>query len=140
MKNIKNIGLGILLGTIALFLVIAFTQTGTALGSVQDGQGYMATSTSADSGSGASLIRTGQGMLGSVVITFGSTAPLKVYNATTTNILARTGNTSTSSITIANFPTTATAGTYTFDVQFTTGLLIETTSAVGIASSTITYK
>lgn len=105
---------------------------------------YMATSTAASTLLGATisndiLIKTGQGALGSVVITGANTGIFSFYDATTTDVSKRTNNIATSSILIASFPASVAAGTYTFDVQYTNGLLLELTSG-NIATSTITYR
>lgn len=107
-------------------------------GSVTQSNEYHATTTDANFGTLPKLIQTGTGALGSVIIE-GATegANLKIYDATTSNITLR-GNTSTSSIQIANFITTSLGGTYTFDIILQYGLLIEAGS--GIASTSITYR
>lgn len=114
-----------------------------AEGSVAVGNDYQATST--DTGWTAGIAKQVKpcttrcpGSLGTVLITFSSTlGSLKIYDATTTNIALRTGNTPTSTITIASFPT-LTAGAYPFDVDIKNGLMVEVGGL--IASSTITYR
>ncbi len=139
----KNIIAVAILLTVVGFLTIA-KQPQMALGSIRSGDEYMATSTASNTMYGATitgdaLIRTGYGSLGSVIITGSGTGIWSIYNATTTNVLARTGNIATSSILLASFPASAAAGTYTFDVTYTDGLLIELVSGV-MSTSTITYR
>lgn len=114
------------------------------LGSVNQANEYLATSTAASTVYGATitgdtLIKTGQGALGSVVITGANTGVINFYNATTTNVSARTGNTATSTILLASIPASAAAGTYTFDVFYTTGLYVDIESG-NMPTTTITYR
>jgi len=112
-------------------------------GSVSQANEYMATSTAANAVYGAlttdKLLKTGQGALGSVVITGANTGIMNFYNATTSNVLARTNNIATSTILMASIPASAAAGTYTFDVAFTTGLLLELESG-NMATATVTFR
>src|SRR3990167_2507018 len=103
--NYKNIlAVAILVAVVGIFSVLQ--QPREALGSVFSGQEYVATTTASNSMYGATitgdrLIKTGYGALGSVVITGAATGIINIYNATTSNILARTGNVATSSILLA---------------------------------------
>lgn len=110
--------------------------------SVPFGNSYHATSTAVGANASVvvpALLVTGGGDLGSVVITGANTGPVFLYDATTTNINLRTGNTSTSTITVAAFPASTAAGTYTFDRQFYTGLIYD--SPAGLQpTTTITYR
>lgn len=78
------------------------------------------------------------GVLGSVVITKSGTSPLTIYDATTTNITLR-GNTATTSLILVDFPSDPGQGTFTFDVEFKRGLLIDY-SSTNVSTSTITYR
>lgn len=113
-------------------------------GSVIQGNEYQSTSTAASTLFGAqnaqtSLLKTGQGSLAQVVITGANTGVLNFYNATTTDINKRTGNTATSSILIASFPASTVAGTYTFDAVFTTGLVYDVYSG-NVPTTTIMWR
>ena len=115
-----------------------------SLGSISDDQGYNATSTAGNVVFGATitgdkLVKTGYGQLGSVVVTGANTGIVNFYNATTSNVLARTGNPATSTILLASLPASAAAATYTFDVSFTTGLLVELEAGT-MPTTTITYR
>lgn len=128
----------------SLFIISSFSYTAPALGSVAVTNEYFATSTAANGGHGATitgtqLIRTGGGALGSVIITGAAAGAINIYDATTTNILNRTGNKATSTILIASFPPSTVAGTYTFDTWFTTGLLVELYGGT-MPTTTITYR
>jgi len=141
--NYKNI-LAVAFLLLAVTIAMVLQQPREAFGSIRVGDEYMATSTAANNLYGAtitgdSLIKTGQGALGSVVITGANTGIINFYNATTSNVLARTGQPATSTILIASFPASAAAGTYTFDVTYTTGLLVELESGL-MATSTITFR
>ena len=140
-KNILAVA-GLLFAVTIAMLVLQ--QPREAFGSIRIGDEYTATSTASNTMYGATitgdrLIKTGTGELGSVVITGAGTGIWNLYNATTSNVLARTGQPATSTILIASFPASAAAGTYTFDVTYTTGLLVELESGV-ISTSTITYR
>lgn len=85
---------------------------------------------------GLKIIKTSSGILGSVVVSGATTATvLTFYDATTTGAHANHATT-----TIAKINTSTVAGTYTFDVAFGRGLVVEFPSALGAASSTITFK
>jgi hypothetical protein len=118
-------------------LVTMVFKADTSMGSVQEGQEYQATTTNAAS-TAIRTIKTGQGALGSLVITGDNTGTITFYNATTSDVTKRTGQKATSSITIADFPASSPEGTYTFDASFADGLLVVTTGAP--ATSTITYR
>jgi len=142
--NYKNI-LAVAVLLIAVTLAMLVLQNPREAGaSIRSGDEYTATSTAANSLYGATitgdrLIKTGYGSLGSVIITGANTGVINFYNATTSNVLRRTGNTATSSILLASFPASVAAGTYTFDVTYTDGLLVELDSGV-MSTSTITYR
>jgi hypothetical protein len=102
------------------------------VGSVSFGGEYHSTSTSAGI-MNRYLIQSGQGTLGSVIVTkVGSVGTLTIYDATSSS----SGNIATT--TIASIPTNIAVGTYTFDVSFQNGLLIEGLATMG--SSTITFR
>ena len=82
------------------------------------------------------VISTGQGALGSVVITGAGTGVMNIYDATST-----VNNAQWATTTLASFPVSAAAGTYTFDAIYRKGLLVEIVGAsAGTATSTITYR
>ena len=86
------------------------------------------------------LVKNGPGSLDKVIITKASNAQINLYDATTTNVNLRTNNPATSTILLATFGDGVTSGSYDFNSRFTTGLIVEVVSSVGIASSTITWK
>ena len=105
---------------------------------------YQATSTAANTLFGATitgdrLIKTGQGSLGSIVITGANTGVVNFYNATTSDVLKRTGNKATSTILLVSLPASLVAGTYVFDVEFTDGLFLDYDSG-NMPTTTITYR
>ncbi len=121
---------------LSLFLVLTASPF-NAHGSVAQSNEYQATTTFALSTSVRTL-KTGFGSLAQVTITGDNTGLITIYNATTSDINARTGNKATSTLVIADFPASTPEGTYTFDAQFTDGLLVVTSGAP--ATSTITYR
>lgn len=130
---------------VGIFIGLFLTYGEKVEGSVTVGNEYYATSTASVSMFGSQtnltnrVLKTGYGSLGSVIITGANTGIINIYNATTTDITKRTGQTSTSSILIASIPASAPAGTYTFDAVFTTGLMIDLWSGTA-PTSTITYR
>lgn len=110
---------------------------GQALGSITQGNEYFSTTTrSAVSGvelTNLKVLKIGPGSLGSVVITGAGTGIINLYDATSTVTNAEWATTS-----LAVFPASAAAGTYTFDAVFSKGLLFEEVGSV--ASSTITWR
>jgi hypothetical protein len=145
MKNILSITTLIILIAV-LFVVVSDrkeVQPIEGLGSVARSGEYHATSTGASNVYGAftgdTLIQTGAGTLGSVVITGANTGVVNFYNATTSNVLARTGQRASSTLLMASIPASTVAGTYTFDVSYTDGLLLELESGLA-PTTTITYR
>lgn len=124
--------LGVFVGSLAY-------RSEPVLGSIVEGQEYNATTTGAfHAQSAETLLKTGTGALGQVTITGTGAGQVSIYNATTSNITKRTGNSATSSILLAEFNGNPTVGTYTFDARFTNGLLL----VVGAnrPTSTITWR
>ena len=78
------------------------------------------------------------GTLGSVHVLGYGTGELKIYDATTTNINLRSGNLSTSTIHLVDYPKGFGTTTNAFNLRFKRGLLIEYTT--GVATTTITYR
>lgn len=135
-KTIGTMIVIVLLLGVYLFGVV--NRESPTIGSIQDGQAYNSTTT--DQGWVDStrfrLIKTGDGTLGSVVITLSSATAFNLYDATTTVNGGIYGTT-----TLAKFGASATSGTYTFDVDFTKGLIVEfPTGQVTPASTTITWR
>lgn len=131
--KLKQIVITVLIAILAV-LGVDYS-AGGKLGSMPSGEAYNSTTTAAGMVN-YNLLKTGQGTFGSVVITGATTGLLRVYDATTTVATARTKAATT---TLAVFPASTAAGTYTFDVAFSQGLLIDYASA-GYATSTITWR
>ena len=138
----NKINTGLLYGAVTIailaFMYLLGSQTPSVHGSTIMGNNYNATTTFAASVPVINLIKTGQGSLNAVIITGKNTGLATFYNATTSDVNKRTGNKATSTIMLADFPTNAPEGTYTFDAQFTDGLLFVGSGA--IATSTITWR
>ncbi len=120
-------------------------RTPVANGSVARGGEYNATNTRSVIGvsmlNGQNLTSTATttpGTLGSVIIEGAAAGQINFYDATTTNVNLRATSMSTTSITVAVFPVSVAAGTYTLDVTFANGLLTELIGAT--PTSTITYR
>lgn len=105
--------------------------------SVAVGSDYYATTTYAADPNPERVLLSGNGTLGSVIITGANTGRTFLYNATTSNAAQRAPGDATSTILIAEFPASAAAGTYTFDVAVK-GLLLVSSGLE--ATSTITYR
>lgn len=127
----------ILVGAISvLYLVGAANKTEASVTRFAE---YTSTTTAASIiAAGDYTVFTGPGSLGSIVITGAAAGTISIYDATTTNINNRTGNTATSTILEASMPASAAVGVYTFDSLVSRGLVISLTGAV--ATSTITYR
>ena len=138
MKIIGTI-IGALL-TIAVFTVgfnMGKFEQKQPLGSVNTGNEYHAVYATA-LGTQTAVLSTGPATLGSIVITGANTGSLKVYNATTTDVTKRALATSSLEV-LAATPASLAAGTYTFDVVATKGLIYDW-SSTAIPTSTITWK
>ncbi len=136
------LGIGLVLALLGLYLLVGNPFQVKA--SVSEGSEYMSTSTAPSSVYGANTAQTqflkkGPGTFGSIIITGANTATINIYDATTTDVNKRTGNTASSTILIASIPASAVAGTYTFDARYFWGLTYAADSTA-IATATITYR
>lgn len=132
------ITLCILLTTFTIFTFTKNTQQPQSafFGSVPLGGEYHSTTTRTVAGialTSPTVLNTGPGALGSVVITGAGTGVINVYDGTTT-----TSHSDSATTTIATIPASAAAGTYTFDALYYKGLIIEIVGSA--ATSTITYR
>lgn len=84
------------------------------------------------------VLKTGAGVLDNVVVTLTSNAGLLLCNATTTGSQMGTVFSTTTQC-FSTFKTT-TVGTYDYNVAFSKGLIAISNTAVGMASTTITYR
>lgn len=135
-----------ILGGIGIFIAVLLgtlyrgvnknTEQFISIGSVM-GVPYKATTTH-DFGSvavgGSKVLKTGSGLLGSLVITNSTAGSLNFYDATTTVNGGVYGTT-----TLAKIGASLAAGSYIFDVAFSKGLIVEFQST-NVASGTITYQ
>ena len=103
------------------------------------GEPYNATTTPQGAVFVDSLIRTGQGTFGGLLVTLAGTNVYNIFDATTTNVNLRTGNKATSTIFMATIPASLAAGTYKFDTVFTDGLYLDFVSGT-TGSSTILWR
>lgn len=126
----------IVIGLLVISIGVFSPKEAPNLGSVSKSNEYQATTTYSKLGVptfgvNQTLISNNGGVLGSVIITGAVAGPIKIMNASST--------TDTASNTIAVFPNSTAAGTYTFDSIVTRGLIIETTSGL-LPTTTITYR
>ena len=139
MKNTLGfITSGLLSLAIIVALLYVFKPENDALASVQIANEYRATTTATFLGwtaGTAKVLNDVPGGLGSVVITGANTGTFELYDATTTNALLRTNQATT---TLATFPTNAAAGTYTFDIVYKYGLIVQFTT--NVPTTTITFR
>ncbi len=140
MKTLAVI-VAVLIGITGLYVANKVQTAG--VGSVLEGGESQATSTAANAVYGAftgdQLLKTGRGTLSAVIITGANTGVLNFYNATTSNVLLRTGNIASSTILLASFPASTVAGEYMLDAVFTTGLLLELETGL-MPTTTIMYR
>lgn len=128
--NKHLIGTGLILG-IALLVFVGF-QSLPVLGSVADDGVYNYTRiTNSNASTSPQIIKQGQGVLGSIVVSSTTIGTLYVYDGTVMDVKLLTGastaqtfSTTTATTTIAYFGPSPTSGTYTFDVAFTDNLVI----------------
>lgn len=123
------VGLGVLLGA-------KLNSPKSPLGSVAVGNEYHYNNFLASS-TKDTIINTGNGTLGSVVLVSALDSSLTLYDATTTNRNLRT-TVSTTSLKQFLFPASTAAGTYTFDTVIFDGLIAVWGTAP--STSTITWR
>lgn len=139
MKNLfKYISLLTVCAVIILASYLLPKNNPVAEGSIVITDGYYATTTPLGLGATTATIKLGYGQLGSVVVTGPKTGNFQLYDATTSNISARTGQLATTTILIADFPNGTATSTYQLDVTLKYGLLYVGSGSV--ATGTITYK
>lgn len=137
-KNILLLTSVVILVATGLIIGLVFSyNTQKVSASVPYGNEYHSTTTVKVDGSvnltNYKVINTGNGTLGSIIITGVGTGYFNIYDATST-----VTNTSWATTTLAIIPASASAGTYVFDTIYQKGLLIEYSGA--LATSTITYR
>lgn len=141
MRNI--IAIISILVSVSVLLFVVLTNDNENVGSIIQSQEYVATSTAQNTVYGAfsndRTIKSGRGSLGSVIVTGANTGILNFYDATTTDITARTGNKATTSLLMLSIPASLAAGTYVFDIGFNDGLMLELESG-NMPTTTITYR
>ncbi len=129
MKKIISIIATIVTLTLSIILIVSYIRFGPqpeqTLGSNTLGNDYNATSTTNFTGNpqaniqNYAVIKSGPGTLAQVVIEGAATGNFTLYDATSTVTNALWATT-----TIASFPASTAAGTYTFDAVFQKGLMI----------------
>lgn len=145
MKDIIKIVIGLVI--VALLVLSQGDKNNSVVGSIDDGGAYTSTTTDsswntpAQSTSRFKLLKTGPGILGSILINNETAGSFTLYDATTTatttRMLTEAGAIATS--TLAKVYASMAEGTYVYDTAFTWGLIAEFQSS-NVASSTITFK
>lgn len=144
-QNILRWEYAVMIVLLAVIAIIVWSplEFRIASGSTLQGNDYQATTTtSVVSGeflTNTAVLKTGQGSLAQVTITGANTGVLVFYDATTSDVTKRASNKASTTIAIAEFPASATAGTYTFDAGFTDGLLISRLAGSG-PTSTVMWR
>ncbi len=137
-----NYGVIVLIGIIVLVLAFRLPLTQTVSGSSLQGNDYQSTTTQpilTGTFDGLELLKTGTGSLAQVTITGANTGIIAFYDATTSDVSLRTASRSTSTIAIAELGASVAAGTYTFDAEFSDGLLMVRLSGSG-PTSTVMWR
>ncbi len=138
-----NVNLGaVILGIFTLLSVLVISnihQSSVTFGAVARGSDYQATSTNGNPGSPVdAVLQSVPGTLGSVIITGANTGVIQIFDATTSNVALRTGQTASSTLLLAYIPASTAAGTYAFDRNVYNGIYLNVT---GLApTTTITYR
>lgn len=127
-----------LLALVAVALMSYSLRPTTSFGSVSRGSEYHATTTRSNLFQNDIVIDPTSGIFGSVVITGAAAGVIELYDATTSNVNLRTGNTASSTILLASFPASAATGTYTFDQTYNNGLLIHVVGTM--PTTTVTWR
>ena len=128
----------VILGAIVLTAFLIFQNAQPVKASVDfESAGYKSTVT-ATGKTNSGLLKLGSGTFGSVVITGAAAGTFILYDASTTNSSLRTITATSSLVQLASFPTNTATGTYTFDITFNQGLIVDFTSTQG--TTTITWK
>lgn len=108
---------------------------------VADGQEYVSTTTSPwVTMSNLVVLKPGAGVFGGFTIT-GTNTGVKYtfYDATTSDITLRAPTMATTSIVVGSIPPALTVGSYSYEVGFKNGLLMETTGTV-VGTTTVIWK
>ena len=145
-SKLLNLSFVLLLGMMFATAYILMQKPWQAGASVRVGDQYQSTTTPAVADrtnlcpARSGMASTTTGVLGSVNVLLTGAGELAIYDATTTDNNLRV-SAATSSLVLAGFPPSPTAGSYHFDVEFKRGLLVDyTTTGTGVASTTISYR
>ena len=133
--------LGIVIGAVMLLMAGSLgyfiSQGQSSLGSVAQGGEYKYTLYTGSSIASTSLIKTGVGTLGSVIITEDQAGAVTLYDATSTAAL---DGAAALFDTIAIFESAQAEGVYTFDTSFYNGLVISLDGETFAGNMTVTHR
>jgi len=135
-KNLTIICIAAVIIVIGFIAGVYASQPNSALGSTVIGNEYKATTTRTYNGTaipGLYVLNSNPGTLGSIVITGAAAGVIHLYDGTST-----VTNLGWPTTTLATIPASAAAGTYTFDVSYYKGLIVEVIGTT--PTSTITYR
>lgn len=135
--NKLSVTLGVLLAAVLSYFggqQLGKQPSNLNIGSVQRSSEYYSTSTVSGQAAFLYKIASSTTVLGSVVITSSTASGVWIYNWDGVG-----ASVTASGTLIAYFPTNATVGTYTFDIQAARGLYVSTTAA-NTGNYTVTYR
>lgn len=148
MKNILKWFGALVFGALVLVTLYNNNKTQIVQAGVDRGSEYIATTTGQGGGFTGGVARvaydlgdpnaTIAGTLGSIYFATVTTAPVDIYDATTTDITLRTGNLATTSLLLASFPSGTGTSTVALDVRYRYGVIAVFKGTV--SSTTITTR
>lgn len=131
--------MGLSVGLLTAFLIKQSNRSSlTTGGSIVDD--CKPTTTLAASGPLTRTLVTGPGTLCDVIIEGTAASYMSFYDATTSSVLKRATSMSTSSILIASFPISPTAGAYQFNASVVNGLLMSLSGEFATATVMSRYQ
>ncbi len=140
--------IGVYIAIVGAFLIHTSTQLEKiaqsptpVVGSTPIGAEYQSTTTTSSlaSNSTTTPVFTHTGTLGSIVIASSSATAFGIYDSAVGSTTAYSGAGTATSTKIATFPANAAAGTYTFDINVTRGLILDVPSGFN-GIYTVTFR
>lgn len=134
---------GALVLAVTVIVLLAGGGREETLSGVNVSNEYQAVSIAPNSAYGATstdtILKSGQGTLGSFVISGSNSGVINFYDATTTSIDQRAAAMTTTTIGIASIPMFSATGTYMYDAEFTAGLYLDFVNGTA-PTSTVTFR
>ena len=138
MKNLIIVVLAVVVIGLGVLLYGGYQEPPIRIGSIETGQEYNATTTVETGLKADALIKYGWGSIGSVVVTEAGDLEYRLVNATSVAALSA-GYIDVDNETLVYVEPELAAGTYTFDVTFTDGLVFDLIAGTN-GTTTITYR